>query len=190
LSEHPTVDRVAVNVWDAAAGDQRLGAYLVISQGATLDAIALRKHLGTRLPNYMLPQHYLALDELPLTPNGKLDRKQLPPPTGLIENSTRQPPVTPTEKLVAEIWSTLLGLDQIGRHDNFFELGGHSLLAVRAVLDLEKSTGTRIELRHILLEDLFQIAQRVQTQPAEIEQQKQSKNGGIFRQLLRWSGWR
>jgi amino acid adenylation domain-containing protein len=190
LSEHPTVDRVAVNVWDAAAGDQRLVAYLVISQGATLDAITLRKHLGTRLPNYMLPQHYLALDELPLTPNGKLDRKQLPPPTGLIENSTRQPPVTPAEKLVAEIWSTLLGLDQIGRHDNFFELGGHSLLAVRAVLDLEKLTGTRIELRHILLEDLFQIAQRVQTPPAENAQQKQGKNGGFFRQLLRWSGWR
>ena len=189
LSEHPTVDRVAVNVWDAAAGDQRLVAYLVISQGKTLDAITLRKHLSTRLPNYMLPQHYLALDELPLTPNGKIDRKQLPAPTGLIESSTRQPPVTPAEKLIAEIWSTLLGLDQIGRHDNFFELGGHSLLAVRAVLDLEKSTGTRIELRHILLEDLFQIAQRVQSLPAEIEKQKHSKNGGLFRQLLRWSGW-
>ncbi len=189
LSEHSTVDRVAVNVWNAAAGDQRLVAYLVISQGDSLDAIGLRKHLSTRLPNYMLPQHYLQLEELPLTPNGKIDRKQLPAPSGLVECSTREPPVTTAEKLVADIWSNLLGLDQIGRHDNFFDVGGHSLLAVRAVLDLEKSTGTRIELRHILLEDLFQIAQRVQTLPAENEKQKHSKNGGFFRQLLRWSGW-
>jgi len=187
LSEHPNVDRVAVNVWDAGSGDQRLVAYLVISSGESLDAIALRKHLGTRLPNYMLPQHYIELEELPLTPNGKIDRKKLPAPSGLIDGNTRQPPVTPAEKLIAGIWSGLLGIEHIGRHDNFFELGGHSLLAVRAVVELEKASGTRIELRHILLEDLFQIAQHVQSLPDGGAQQKSTKGRGFLSQLMGWS---
>jgi acyl-CoA synthetase (AMP-forming)/AMP-acid ligase II len=186
LSEHPTVDRVAVNVWDAGSGDQRLVAYLVISPGESLDPISLRKHLSTRLPNYMLPQHYIELQELPLTPNGKTDRKKLPAPSGLIDGNTRQPPVTPAEKLIATIWSELLGIEHIGRHDNFFELGGHSLLAVRALLELEKASGTRIELRHILLEDLFQIGQHLQSYTDEVVQQKNTGGRGFFRKLIGW----
>ncbi|MDH3990350.1 MAG: amino acid adenylation domain-containing protein, partial [Gammaproteobacteria bacterium] len=186
LSEHPTVDRVAVNVWDAGSGDQRLVAYLVISPGESLDPISLRKHLNTRLPNYMLPQHYIQLQELPLTPNGKTDRKKLPAPSGLIDGNTRQPPVTPAEKLIAKIWSELLGVENIGRHDNFFELGGHSLLAVRALLELEKASGTRIELRHILLEDLFQIGQHLRSYADEDSPQKNSGDGGFFRRFIGW----
>jgi len=186
LSEHPTVDRVAVNVWDAGSGDQRLVAYLVISPGESLDPISLRKHLNTRLPNYMLPQHYIQLQELPLTPNGKTDRKKLPAPSGLIDGNTRQPPVTPAEKLIAKIWSELLDVENIGRHDNFFELGGHSLLAVRALLELEKASGTRIELRHILLEDLFQIGQHLRSYADEDSPQKNSGGGGFFRRFIGW----
>ena len=134
----------------------------------------------------MLPQHYIQLQELPLTPNGKTDRKKLPAPSGLIDGNTRQPPVTPAEKLIAKIWSELLDVENIGRHDNFFELGGHSLLAVRALLELEKASGTRIELRHILLEDLFQIGQHLRSYADEDSPQKNSGGGGFFRRFIGW----
>jgi len=65
------------------------------------------------------------------------------------------------EKAVATVCSGLLGVEQISRHNNFFELGAHSPVAVKAVLELEKSTGSCIELRHILLEDVSQIALHV-----------------------------
>jgi hypothetical protein len=55
------------------------------------------------------------------------------------------------------------------------------------VLELEKSTGTRIELRHILLEDLFQIAQHVQSVPGEHAGKKTRNGGGFLRQLLGWA---
>ncbi len=38
---------------------------------------ALRKALGQRLPNYMLPARWLALEKLPKNGNGKIDRRSL-----------------------------------------------------------------------------------------------------------------
>lgn len=189
LSEHPSVDRVAVNVWQAAPSDHRLVAYLVVAPGSDLDPIALRKHLSARLPGYMLPQHYVELDSLPLTPNGKTDRKRLPTPTGVGDCQNQNPPETEIENLVAAVWSDLLGIKQPGRHDNFFELGGHSLLAVKVVLELEEKTGARIELRQILLEDLSQVARFIQSSGGATKDAgtTSANTSGLFGKLIQWS---
>ncbi len=187
ISEYPSVQHVAVNVWQSAPDDKRLVAYLVPEHEERLDTITLRKYLGRKLSSYMLPQHYVVLDKIPLTPNGKVDRKQLPAPTGVAGNNTKLPPATETEKVVAGIWSELLGVDEIGRHDNFFDLGGHSLLAVKAVLQLEKVTGTRVELRHILLEDLSQVARHLQVTTTGDAEEYGNGRGGLFHNLIRWS---
>lgn len=187
LSEHSSIEQVAVNVWNASSGDQRLVAYLVLRHGERLDTIMLRKHLSNKLPGYMLPQHYVELDAIPLTPNGKVDRKQLPAPTGMVSGDAKLPPVTGIEKVVAGVWSRLLGIDEIGRHDNFFDIGGHSLLAVKAVLELEKATGARIMLRHILLEDLFQIANHIQAMTPQNRSEQNNSRGGFFRRLVHWT---
>ncbi|MCD0244298.1 phosphopantetheine-binding protein, partial [Xanthomonas melonis] len=72
---------------------------------------------------------YVHLEALPLTPNGKLDRKALPAPDGTAYAvQAYAPPQGEVEVLLAEIWRTVLGVEQVGRHDNFFQLGGHSLL--------------------------------------------------------------
>ena len=188
LAEHPDIDQVAVNVWDAAIDDQRLVAYVVMRQAQALDTVGMRKHLSDKLPGYMLPQHYVTVDALPLTPNGKIDRKNLPAPVGATGERTAQPPATENEKVIAGIWATLLGQEEVGRHDNFFDLGGHSLLAVKAVLEIEKLTGTRIELRHILLEDLSQIAGYIQSaeqaHPASISNER----AGLLRRVFGRSG--
>ncbi|MCC2607745.1 non-ribosomal peptide synthetase [Planctobacterium marinum] len=46
-------------------------------------------------------------------------------------------PRTDTEKLLCEIWSEVLGVDQVGVEDNFFALGGHSLIVVQVVSKLK-----------------------------------------------------
>src|SRR5262249_37911258 len=107
----------------------------------------LRSHLGSALPEYMVPSAYVRLDKLPLTPNGKLDRGALPAPEGdAYARGGYEPPVGATEELLAGVWSELLGVERIGRHDNFFELGGHSLLAVTLIERLRRQ-GLQVDVR-------------------------------------------
>ena len=110
----------------------------------TLHSDAQRK-----LPDYMIPTAFVLLDHLPLTPNGKVDRKALPSPVNLQhrEAAAFAPPTTPTECTITEIWSALLGVDQIGRHDNFFALGGHSLLATQAISRVNDALRVKLPLR-------------------------------------------
>jgi amino acid adenylation domain-containing protein len=61
-------------------GEPALVAYVVGEAGAELAARTLREALRRRLPEYMVPQHFVVLGDLPRTPNGKVDRKALPPP--------------------------------------------------------------------------------------------------------------
>ena len=102
-----------------------------------LTADVLRESLKAKLPAYMLPASLVLLDALPLTPNGKLNRRALPAPETAAELSTTKvvAPRTPAERLLIEIWSEVLGVDEarVSIEDNFFALGGDSILSIQVV---------------------------------------------------------
>ncbi|MEO6679066.1 MAG: amino acid adenylation domain-containing protein, partial [Pseudomonas sp.] len=132
LAQHADIHETAVLAREDVPGDKRLVAYYTAPKALDIDA--LRRHLQTQLPDYMIPAAYVHLDALPLTPNGKLDRKALPAPdSAAVITHTYEAPVGEVEIALAQIWQDLLGLPQVGRHDHFFELGGDSLLAVSLV---------------------------------------------------------
>ncbi|MEU4745181.1 amino acid adenylation domain-containing protein, partial [Actinosynnema sp. NPDC023658] len=106
---------------------KRLVAYVV---GSTE---GLREHLAAKLPDYLVPSAFVALDAFPLTPNGKLDRDALPEPVVGQAPEGHVEPRTAAERRVAEVWSDVLGVPVVGAHDDFFALGGDSILAVRAL---------------------------------------------------------
>ena len=79
LLAQPGVAQAAVVVREDGAGRQ-LAAYVVAAAGAGIDPAALRRGLGERLPEYMVPSSFTVLDALPLTGSGKVDRRALPAP--------------------------------------------------------------------------------------------------------------
>jgi acyl carrier protein len=109
----------------------------------------LREYLQKKLPDYMVPSHFVFLEMLPLTPNGKVDRRALPVPdqarAGL--DVAFVAPRSLAEEVIAEIWAELLSIDQVGIYDNFFALGGHSLLATQVISRIQNIFQMDVPLR-------------------------------------------
>ncbi len=132
LNDHPAVAHSVVMLREDRPGDQRLVAYCVAAAG-DLNIAALRSHLASRLPSYMVPAALVVLDALPLTRSGKVDRRSLPAPDDCRPDLAAGYVAArnPIEEQLAALWCEVLALEAVGVHDNFFALGGHSLLAMR-----------------------------------------------------------
>ena len=145
LACHRSVRAAAVVARPAPDGETRLVAY-VVGDGP-VDPGDLREFLKSKLPEYMVPAAFVALDRLPLTPNGKVDRRVLPESTGSVElTSVFAEPRDEVERQLVKIWEELLAVNRIGTRDNFFDRGGHSLLAVRMFARLEECLRIRLPL--------------------------------------------
>ncbi|WP_460746330.1 condensation domain-containing protein, partial [Nocardia goodfellowii] len=141
----PQVAQVAV----IAKADPRIGnrlvAYLVPAGAETVDLGQLSPALARVLPSYMIPDAYVVLDALPLTVNGKLDRKALPEPE--FETAIFREPTTPMQRIVAEVFAEVLGVERVGLDDDFFALGGNSLVATRVSARLGAVLDSRVPVR-------------------------------------------
>nr|WP_194817280.1 non-ribosomal peptide synthase/polyketide synthase [Nocardia sp. XZ_19_385] len=144
LLAQDSVTQAAALVVPSPLGDQ-LVAYAVSAPGQAIDQQALLAAISETLPTYMIPATIVALDEFPLNASGKLDRKALPEPTFAAREFRAL--ATPIEEIVAEVFATVLGLDQVGADDDFFELGGNSLVATRVAAQLGAALDTRVPVR-------------------------------------------
>ena len=153
LREHPGIAEAVVIAQGAGTPDARLIAYFVAKDLAPA-AADLRAHLKLKLPDYMLPGAFLALDRLPLTPNGKLDHRSLPVPEPTREEANAEfiAPRDATENRVAEIWQQVLKLPRVSIHDDFFAIGGHSLTAMQVVARLRGTVLPGLNLHHMFAE--------------------------------------
>ncbi|MCK4762581.1 MAG: amino acid adenylation domain-containing protein, partial [Candidatus Aminicenantes bacterium] len=135
-------------------GDKYLCAYIVLDDEISLPHASfvpgVKEHLARELPDYMIPPHFVMLEEMPLTPNGKVDRKALPAPE-IVSGREYAAPRNDIEEALVYTWSQVLGIERekIGIDDNFFELGGHSLKATAVVAKLHRELDAAVTLAEV-----------------------------------------
>ena len=135
LGRHPDVTAVAVVDVRTRAGSQRLSAHVVAPGRDEAWVERLRAHAADELPEHMRPAAYELCESLPVTAHGKVDLAALRVRASerLEASGGGEPPRTPTEKLLAEIWQSALEVGAIGIHDDFFDAGGDSILQILVV---------------------------------------------------------
>jgi len=140
LRSHDGVSDVVVLPRPLPAGDHQLVAYVI----GDAEAGALRAHAAERLPQYMVPSAFVALDAFPVTASGKLDRAALPAPE--VSGSGRAPR-TERERALCAVFAEVLEVPSVGIDDDFFRLGGHSLTATRLVSRIRATLGGELSVR-------------------------------------------
>ncbi|MCP4661319.1 MAG: amino acid adenylation domain-containing protein [bacterium] len=148
LIQHPAVEQAVAMSRPDERGDQRLVAYLVAGEGQSPNVSELRSFLTARLPEYVVPSAFVALEALPLTPSGKVDRRSLPAPDGRRpeQEAAYAAPRSAVERAIAEIWKEVLSIDKVGLRDNFFDLGGDSLLLAQVHSKLQTVVDAEISM--------------------------------------------
>ncbi|HEX2078685.1 MAG TPA: amino acid adenylation domain-containing protein [Longimicrobium sp.] len=148
LLSHPAVAEAAVVLRQEGGG--RLAAYLAPPAGVEAPTPAeLREHLRARVPDYMVPALFVAMDALPQSSSGKVDRRALPEP--VVQPRAAARPQSGVERRIARVWEEVLGIGAVGLDDNFFEIGGHSMLIARMQERLAAELG-----REVTVVELFQ----------------------------------
>ncbi|NEA10285.1 amino acid adenylation domain-containing protein, partial [Streptomyces sp. SID10692] len=174
LLAHPSVAEAAVTAVPAPGGELTLAAYCVPvrageehprteGESAPREGEAapregagdadwtgtLRAALAERLPEHLVPGHFVVLDRLPLTPNGKTDRAALPAVADSARARPARAPLPGAETVLCELFAEALGRSGTGPDDDFFLLGGHSLSAARLVTALRSRTGAELPVRAV-----------------------------------------
>jgi long-subunit acyl-CoA synthetase (AMP-forming) len=151
LLESAKVTQAAVVLKKSADNQSgHLVAYVVSNVKEDLSK-ELSEQLRKKLPEYMVPSAFIALEEMPTITSGKVDRKSLMNRADAIVLSKRDyvDPVGDVEVTVAKVWEEVLKVSPIGREDNFFSLGGHSLLAMQMMSRLRNVIQVDITLNSI-----------------------------------------
>ncbi|MEM8907004.1 MAG: amino acid adenylation domain-containing protein, partial [Bacteroidota bacterium] len=152
LSQYPGIVENLVVVREDQPDNKRIVAYVILAAHRTLEPHAIKRYLKAKLPEYMVPSAFVAIEQFPLTSTLKIDRKRLPIPDYSRDDLEIGflAPRTDTEKGLAQLWSELLGIQELGINDNFFELGGHSLIAVNMMARIEKQFDRKLPLSSLL----------------------------------------
>ncbi|GER90193.1 hypothetical protein KDW_43550 [Dictyobacter vulcani] len=189
ITQHPDIQECIVIAREDTPGNKRLVAYVVLQPEVSTTGSDIRAYLQERLPEYMVPVAFILLEKLPLNANGKIDRRALPAPDQshlALDRAERISPQNEKERVLAQIWQHVLGVEQIGIHDDFFALGGDSILSIQIVARSQQAglkLTPKLLFQHPTLADL---AAHVETAP-QIEREQGIVSGDVqITPIQRW----
>ncbi len=187
LARHPAVRQAAVVAREDRPGDVRLAAYVVPPPGQAPTVTELRRFLKQVLPDYLVPQHVVAVEALPLTADGKLDASRLPAPFAATPSLPELVLAsTAAEQYVARLWQETLHVAQVSAGDNFFQLGGQPPLAQQLLDRVEQETGVRLPPEMLSAGTLTQLA--AQIPPDRLPDDRPATSSSLLRKLRAWLG--
>ena len=169
LAAHPRVARSAALVQQTGDSESRIVGYVEVAVrpeaadmlefGPGLSTVELREFLARTLPDTLAPATFVIMDELPLGPDGTVDRAALPEPDD--DGREIRAPRTDAERVLAELYADLLGVDRIGIDDDFFTMGGDSIRSIQ-LATRARARGVEIAPREIFeLRTVAELAARV-----------------------------
>ncbi|MCP4152298.1 MAG: non-ribosomal peptide synthetase, partial [bacterium] len=134
-AKHEEIKEAIILAIELSSGIQ-LCAYYISQKEIVVSE--LRSYMEKHLPPYMIPSYFIWLEKFPETATGKVDRKALPDPATGATGDIYEAPHTGNEKIMADVWQNVLGIEQIGIENDFFELGGDSIKAMQILSGLQK----------------------------------------------------
>jgi len=130
IDSYTGVRKCAVVMQQMQETEPYLAAFVEVENRASILPDLIRSFLIEHLPTYMIPLHFIVIDQLPLTSSGKTDRKHLQE-TSIQKQLQTNDLDDPRYSIMIQIWKSLLTGVRFGIHTHFFACGGHSLLALR-----------------------------------------------------------
>lgn len=139
------------------------------NKATVLNQDYLVQQLSDRLPDYMIPKVFYALETFPLSRNGKIDRKRLRLLAANEPETAQTAPTTETEQILCKIWCELFGIEQIGIDDNYYRLGGDSLTAIKMTTLIKQAFPVAYSIKdamndHTISQQANTIKKRMQTE--------------------------
>jgi amino acid adenylation domain-containing protein len=164
-------------------GEKILVAFLDVPETFERNTREMVRLIKGKLPSHMVPSIFKFMNGFPKTTNGKIDRKALilDGTETLQRDQEMRKPITASERIIYDIWSAALGMDEIDVSDNFFDIGGNSLMAIAVFSKIEKAFKIELGLRVFFdsprikdLADMCDVAIRKKT----ADRQSESKDRG------------
>ncbi|GAA0365666.1 non-ribosomal peptide synthetase/type I polyketide synthase [Bacillus horti] len=148
--KHEHIRQAVVKTYDVPQRDKQLVLFYSLKRvGLEKDNDPwLKDWLKQTLPHYMVPSHFIQLDELPVLPNGKINKQALSLPQEMrsVDKMEIIPPSSKLEKAILAIWKEVLNTESISVRDNFFDVGGHSLGLIHVNNKVNELLGQSIPL--------------------------------------------
>ena len=154
------VQKVAV-ILMGDSSERKLVACCKVAESGAFSESQVKEKIRKHLPGYMLPQHFVLLDDIPLTNSGKVDRKELCSRSFDLQSRNEEEgeePQKPEEIYLAKLWKEIVDIDSVYLDDNFFDVGAHSLLAAQLISQVSKDKGVQLPFNILISGTLGQIA--------------------------------
>lgn len=181
-------------------GDLRIVAFYSTASKEKVSDRVFREVLTKNLPQYMIPSHFVYMEEIPKTLNGKIDKKSLPKIQAKIElkeeSLSNLKAFTQAENTdcdvkahLRKLWANSIGVEKIEDEDNFFDLGGNSIIAVGLFSQINQDFGLNLNLATLVTSKNFvtfanDVSRQVNKQPLNFNGLEVKHIAGVFKSVV------